>query len=156
MVYVLNNYEAHNLTPKPLDYDLQKIDTIHLHQSINTNDLVKYCGIKKEHIRLLNPILKTSETPVPNPTFVFNIPYSKLENVLNYRDEHMQRGKPKSNPTPDFGTSHLSGEFKHKVKAGESLDVISKKYGVSINDLKRWNSLRSHIIQVGQHLYVYK
>lgn len=156
MVYVLNNYEAHNLKVKPLDYDLQKIDTIHLHQSVNTNDFVKYCGIKKEHIRLLNPILKTSETPVPNPTFVFNIPYSKLENVLNYRDEHMLRKKPKSNPTPDFGTSHLSGEIRHQVKSGESLDVISRKYGVSIADIKRWNGLKNDVIIIGQGLFIYK
>lgn len=155
-VYILNNYEAYNLKPKALDYDLQKIDTIHIHQKINTNDLVKYCGIKKDHIRLLNPILKTNETPEPNPTFVLNVPYAKLENVLNYRDEHMYKAPPKNKATPEFGSANLSGEFKHKVKAGENLDVISKKYGVTINDLKRWNGLSSHIIRIGQLLHVYK
>jgi len=155
-VYILNNYEAYNLKPKELDYDLQKTDTIHLHQKINTNDLVKYCGIKKSHIRLLNPILKTNETPEPNPTFVFNIPYSKLENVLHYRDEIMRREKPESKTLPKLGNAHLSGEIKHKVKRGENLDVISKRYGVSIKDLKRWNSLKSDVIIIGQGLHIYK
>jgi len=71
--------------------------------------------------------------------------------VLNYRDEHMYKAAPKNKATPEFGSANLSGEFQHKVKAGESLDVISKKYGVSINDLKRWNGLTSHIIRIGQH-----
>lgn len=156
MLYVLNNYEAHNLTVKELEFDLRQIDTIHLHQKINTNDLVKYCGIKKDHIKLLNPILKTNETPEPNPTFVFNIPYSKLENVLNYRDVHMSKEKPKSKAVPDYGTASLSGEIIHRVKSGENLDIISKRYGVSVSDLQRWNGLKNHIIIADQNLYIYK
>jgi len=157
MIYVLNNPEAHNLKAKPLDYELQKIDTIHLHQQINTNDLVKYCGIKKEHIKFLNPILKTSQTPPANPTFVLKIPYSKLENVLNYRDEIMPRSQTvASNAAPNYGSAHLSGEFVHTIKKGENLDGISKKYGVSVSELKSWNGLNSNLIREGQNLYIYK
>lgn len=157
MIYILNNYEAHNLTPKALDYDLQKIDTIHVHQPINTNDLVKYCGIKKEHIKFLNPILKTSHTPPPNPTFVLKIPYSKLENVLYYRDEIMPKPQTVADSsTPNYGTGNLSGEFVHTIKKGENLDGISKQYGVTVSELKSWNGLSNHIIREGQSLYIYK
>jgi len=157
MIYILNNYEAHNLSPKALDYDLQKIDTIHVHQELNTNDLVKYCGIKKEHIKFLNPILKTSHTPPPNPTFVLKIPYSKLENVLHYRDEIMPRPQTiVDSSTPNYGTANLSGEFVHTIKKGENLDGISKKYGVTVAELKSWNGLSNHIIREGQSLYIYK
>lgn len=157
MIYVLNNPEAHNLKVKPMDYDLQKIDTIHLHQQINTNDLVKYCGIKKEHIKFLNPILKTSQTPPANPTFVLKIPYTKLENVLNYRDEIMPRSQTvASNTAPNYGSAQLSGEFVHTIKKGENLDGISKKYGVSVRELKSWNGLSNNLIREGQSLYIYK
>ncbi len=40
----------------------------------------------------------------------------------------------------------------HQVKRGETLTAISQKYGVSINDLKQWNNLRSGKIMVGQRL----
>jgi len=157
VIYILNNYEAHNLKPQALDYDLQKIDTIHLHQQINTNDLVKYCGIKKEHIKFLNPILRTNHTPPPNPTFVLKIPYSKLENVLYYRDEIMPRPQTVAkNTLPNHGTANLSGEFVHTIKRGENLDGISKKYGVTVSELKSWNGLKTHIIREGQNLYIYK
>ena len=157
MIYILNNYEAHNLKPKPMDYDLQKIDTIHLHQPFNTNDLVKYCGIKKDHIKFLNPILKTSHTPPPNPTFVLKIPYSKLENVLYYRDEIMARPQTVADSTtPNYGTANLSGEFVHTIKRGEHLDGISKRYGVTVAELKSWNGLSNHIIREGQNLRIYK
>jgi len=43
----------------------------------------------------------------------------------------------------------------HTVAAGESLSVISRKYGVSVNDIKRWNGMRGNNLSVGQRLKVY-
>jgi LysM repeat protein len=43
----------------------------------------------------------------------------------------------------------------HRVIAGESLYMIGQKYGVSVNDIKKWNNLRSNTISVGQRLSIY-
>ncbi len=43
----------------------------------------------------------------------------------------------------------------HRVIAGESLFLIGQKYGVSVNDIKKWNNLRSNTISVGQRLSIY-
>ena len=43
----------------------------------------------------------------------------------------------------------------HTVIAGESLYLISQKYDVSVNDIKKWNNLRSNTISVGQRLNIY-
>ena len=43
----------------------------------------------------------------------------------------------------------------HKVISGESLYLIGQKYGVSVNDIKKWNNLRSNNISVGQQLNIY-
>lgn len=42
----------------------------------------------------------------------------------------------------------------HTVAKGETLYRISKDYGVSIQDLKKWNGLADNTIQVGQKLIV--
>ena len=42
----------------------------------------------------------------------------------------------------------------HVVKAGETLFGVSKKYGVTIDELKRWNNLRSNNLSVGQSLVI--
>ena len=42
----------------------------------------------------------------------------------------------------------------HVVKKGESLGLISRKYGCSTQDLVEWNNLKSTNIQVGQKLKV--
>ncbi len=42
----------------------------------------------------------------------------------------------------------------HTVKSGESLFLISKQYGTSIEDLIQWNALTSNNLKVGQSLKV--
>ncbi len=42
----------------------------------------------------------------------------------------------------------------HTVRSGESLWTISRRYGVSTNQIKRWNGLRSDLIRPGQTLRV--
>jgi LysM repeat protein len=44
----------------------------------------------------------------------------------------------------------------HSVQPKESLYGISKKYGVTVDDLKKWNNLSSDYIQPGQQLIISK
>lgn len=43
----------------------------------------------------------------------------------------------------------------HKVRSGETLGGIARKYRVSVSNLKAWNGLRSNTIRTGQKLRVY-
>src|SRR5690606_33125817 len=44
----------------------------------------------------------------------------------------------------------------HKVRRGENLALIGKKYGISVSELKKLNSLRSDRIYAGMNLRVSK
>ena len=44
----------------------------------------------------------------------------------------------------------------HIVKKGETLSSISRKYGCTVNDLKKWNNLKSNSVKVGQKLKIMK
>ncbi len=44
----------------------------------------------------------------------------------------------------------------HEVQAKEGLYSISKKYGVTVSELKEWNSLSNDNLQVGQQLIISK
>lgn len=54
----------------------------------------------------------------------------------------------------DVRTKAGSDNKIHKVVRGESLDSISKKYNISINELKQMNNLTSNKILVGQKIKV--
>jgi LysM repeat protein len=42
----------------------------------------------------------------------------------------------------------------HVVKPGETLYRISRRYGVKVDTLRKWNKLPDDIIEVGQKLIV--
>ncbi|WP_156648656.1 LysM peptidoglycan-binding domain-containing protein, partial [Liquorilactobacillus mali] len=58
-----------------------------------------------------------------------------------------------SSNTSNSGSSSSSTST-YTVKSGDSLWAIANKYGVSVANLKSWNSLSSNIIYVGQSLKV--
>ena len=48
----------------------------------------------------------------------------------------------------------LGAATTHVVKAGETLYRISRQYGVSVDKVKKWNTLQGNIIEIGQKLIV--
>ena len=53
-------------------------------------------------------------------------------------------------------TTSTSTVKTHTVKKGETLNSIARKYGCTVNDLKKWNGLKSNNVKVGQKLKIKK
>lgn len=51
-------------------------------------------------------------------------------------------------PEPDY--------IIYRVRAGDTLGHIAMRYHVGVSHLKRWNHLRSDLLQIGQRLKIYK
>lgn len=64
-------------------------------------------------------------------------------------DEHVGDCKP------IVQQSRADSTITHIVKQGETLYSISNEYGVSVNDIKRWNGLSGNSINVGEKLKIY-
>jgi LysM repeat protein len=68
--------------------------------------------------------------------------------------------KPKTSEPSVGSVSNSTGETKlalkttHKVARGETLFAVAKKYNVTIPELKKWNSLSSDKVMVGQSLKI--
>jgi membrane-bound lytic murein transglycosylase D len=94
---------------------------------------------------------KGEEIPVV-PIIESSIPETKIsvasEPIRREANKETESFKPSSTPssTPDY----------HLVSKGETLFSISKRYGVSVEDLKKWNAIGSqNIITVGQKLVIF-
>lgn len=63
-------------------------------------------------------------------------------------------------PGGSYSSNRASKSFEkstngyHKVRRGENLGLIAKKYGISVRQLKTWNQLRGNLIKPGQKLKV--
>ncbi len=55
----------------------------------------------------------------------------------------------------DLQPSSIQSQLRYKVKAGDSLSRIAERFKVSVNDLKRWNTLDDAYLRPGQSLNLY-
>lgn len=56
----------------------------------------------------------------------------------------------------DIQANALQNTITYTVHPRESLYGISKKYGVTVDDIKKWNHLKSENLQIGQQLIISK
>jgi LysM repeat protein len=59
--------------------------------------------------------------------------------------------KPTTEPTQSEGTAMI----RHQVRAGETLFSLSRRYGVTVNNIRSWNNLNTNLLEVGQLLTIY-
>ncbi len=119
-----------------------KFDEVVLEKSADINVLARSAGITTVELRYLNPELRQSATPTIN-NYTLKIPLGKADKFLkNYA------ALPESER---FAPQYVV----HKVRYGETLWDISKRYKVSIHQLAAVNKIRNrHKIRVGQKLTI--
>ena len=62
-----------------------------------------------------------------------------------------------NNSTSNNSTASSSSKTIHTVSSGDTLFAISKKYGVTVNQLKSWNNIGTqNIISIGQKLVIFR
>ena len=74
---------------------------------------------------------------------------SRGDDAVNASNTLAPRAAPKADRTEPSRSTH-------RVKAGETLYSIAKRYDTTVNSLKEWNHLRNNTIQVGQRLTIYQ
>ena len=55
---------------------------------------------------------------------------------------------------PKIKTKKSQSTDKIQVRSGDTLYSISRRYGVSVDELKRANALEDNIISIGQELII--
>ena len=56
-------------------------------------------------------------------------------------------------PLPDLYS--IDSKLVYKVKYGEFLGKIARKFGVKVSDIKRWNNLKNDNIRENQKLIIF-
>jgi N-acetylmuramoyl-L-alanine amidase len=68
------------------------------------------------------------------------------------------RGYYQKNPPDDslFARLKENKPLQHKVKSGESLSLLAKRYGTTVSALKKANKLNKNTLYIGQVLMIPK
>lgn len=88
----------------------------------------------------------------PETLFSFDTRKSKYEHFTLNKNGNIVSYVASSENAPLNATDEQTGDIIHKVKKGESLYTISKKYDITVNELKRINGLTKNTLHIGQIL----
>ena len=58
--------------------------------------------------------------------------------------------------SPDFQAPAEEHRVVHRVKSGDTLHSIAKRYGTTVAQLKKWNNLRANTLRVGQRVVIWR
>ncbi|MCY4444566.1 MAG: LysM peptidoglycan-binding domain-containing protein [Proteobacteria bacterium] len=108
-------------------------------------------GVSETSLRSLNPHLKRHITP-PGKA------YKVWVSSKNHSQRLAHSYKKLSLKKQHVASSRSSGTSKgyHLVRRGQSLESISRRYGLTVNDLRNLNGVKGSLIYVGQKLKVSK
>jgi membrane-bound lytic murein transglycosylase D len=112
---------------------------------ISLSDLAQSLSIPRTVLDELNPHLRKGVTP-PGEVFPLRVPPSLKEVALNTI--------PNLPPVNLSQFAEYEQEMVHRVRKGETLWSIARKYGVSYRTLMEENDLRKTILRPGQKLYI--
>jgi len=158
IVYTMKYAEEHNLF-EPFTEKYPATDTIQVKTYLNVETLAKLTGTCMEEMYFLNPALKTKSIPANGKLHTIKMP-TLAKQVLNQNqkfilDSARRSGKiafEKLAANPEADKEPLS----YIVKPGDGLGIIASRYGVKIEDLKKWNNLSaSGLIHPGQRIKIW-
>ena len=134
-------------TPEKYGFTVPKVKPFEFEEVVLENSadlavLARVAGIKVKLLRNYNPELRQAATPTDSP-YLLKLPKGNKEQFL-----------ARWNSIPE--SERFAPQFiVHRVRNGESLWTISKKYGASIHDIAAVNKLRNrHKIRIGNKLKI--
>ena len=75
------------------------------------------------------------------------------DSIPTYKKKELLNDKLTAKP---YNPYRANGEaVVYRVRSGDNLYNIARKYGVSVSKIKSWNNLKSDMLQIGQRLIIY-
>lgn len=168
--YIMNYATEHNLYPVSPPMTYFEFDSVHISERLDLKQVSNTLDISLDVLNYLNPVYKLGIIPKTDKSMVLNLPKEKVGLFIQNEKSIYQYQLPieqqtiseaalaTANANASSSSSAAHGESTiryHRVRSGEYLSLIAKKYHVSVTDIKKWNNLRSSNIAVGQRLKIY-
>lgn len=156
--YVVNYAPEHNIYPLNPGLLMSGTDTVWVRDVLTFSQLNECLGVPMQDLRTFNPQYIKEIIPATDTTpYVLRLPSTyallfveKEKEVYAFKTADMIDKDKILNEVKE-----VSNRTVHKVKKGETLASIAKKYHVSVSNLKKWNNLKKDAISVGQKLTIY-
>jgi len=109
-------------------------------------------GIPYEELRLLNPELRRDATPPDDSAYHLKVPVGSSAKVMQLLDR-VPTYKFPSLPAKSHRVKADSSRW-YRVRVGDTLEKVSKRFRVPVKTLKARNNLSSQVIKAGEFLII--
>ena len=159
--YVMNYYCDHNLCPLETNLPLAT-DTIHVNKMLHLQQVSEVLQVDLEQLRALNPQYKRDIVPGNTGDAVLKLPASdtyafvdKEDSIYQYQvEEFLPSYLVTINGGSTSGVATLE-QVTHIVLKNENIYTIANRYGVTPQEIKKWNRLSSNRLARGKRLKLY-
>ena len=157
-LYAMNYYKEHGMRPAAVEIPAH-VDTFRINKMLHLKQVTELVGVPLEELKNLNPQYKHDIVPGNEREYILRIPYNYTNAFIDCEDSlYRHKADIYFNPSAikkikDGGDGE---RIVYRVKSGDYLGKIASRYRVSVNQIKRWNNLRSNNIRIGQRLVIYR
>jgi membrane-bound lytic murein transglycosylase D len=158
VTYLMNYSSEHNLIPVSPVMTYFEADTVMTDQKIELKKIADAINVPVDLLKYLNPIYKKGVIPDSDEPMTLCLPSNKINTYLaNISSIYL----PENNSSIGTFASNENTQSDelvrkyHKVKRGEHLQSIAKRYNCTVSDLKNWNRLKGNNLVAGQKLSIY-
>jgi len=158
MIYLYTYAAEHGFQPQQTVYKTIATDTIQVQKMISLEHVAQFTDEDIETVQFHNPSYKLDIIPVVSGrNYYLRLPLRAASKFVSNEDSIYAFAKAEFNkkekPLPELVKAE--SRVVYRVKNGDYLGKIANKYGVKVSQLKRWNSLRSNNLKIGQRLYIH-
>jgi membrane-bound lytic murein transglycosylase D len=170
-MYIYEYHKEHGIVPKKALVKHFETDTVMVKREMTFAQISDLLDLPIEQLQALNPSYKRNVIPNYEGKYHYlTLPSSKIaiftsneDKIYSYVQYELDR-REKSNQ--NWKTNYVKDSLKYiassnsnvkyyKVKRGDNLIAISKKNGIAISDLKKWNNIVGKTVPAGKILKIY-
>ncbi len=134
-----------------------EIDTVQVSKRVDLAVVSRFLNIPIEYLTFINPTYYHGIIPVNSANYCLYLPSDKLGQFIT-NEQSVYTLSQELATIYDIETSTTSGtgnNIKYRVRKGDYLSKIAKRYNCKVSDIKKWNNLRSNKLKIGQLLTIY-
>ena len=157
--YVLTHAAEHHITAVDPGILFYEIDTVMVKRPLAFDQISEMFNIPYEEIQFLNPSYKQGVIPATaEHPFMLRLRKKHIGNFINNENmlySYKTRRGIERDSLLAIAYQNSRETIEYKVKAGESISVVAKKFHMSVSELKSLNSLKKNYVKPKQTLLVY-
>ncbi len=170
-MYIYEYHKEHGIVPEKAPIKHFATDTVMVKRQMSFKQISDLIDIPVAQLQILNPSYKLNIVPAyKDQTHFLRLPQDKMaiftsneSKIYAYVDKEANlREKPFQIVKPivvqdSVNTSQRIAQAKvryYRVKRGDNLISIAKKYDVAVEDLKKWNNINGNWVAYGKNLKI--